>query len=73
VLDWIREAALRPIVGALIPVATLALVAGYWNTGGWPMLIGMGIGYVLLFALVWFAWVLRGDPDLDLSLRRKRS
>jgi O-antigen/teichoic acid export membrane protein len=73
VLDWVRESALRPILGAAIPVSALALVGWKWNTGGWPMLIGLGIGYVLLFALVWFAWVLRGDPDLDLSLRRKRS
>lgn len=68
---WLGQAAWKPVLGATIPI--LALAAVHWSTGwsGWTALIVLGIGYVSLFALTWFGWVLRGDPDMDLVARWK--
>jgi|688.fasta_scaffold01819_18 O-antigen/teichoic acid export membrane protein len=70
--EWLVQSALKPLLGACLPVLALILAAQLSGWGGFGALVAFGVGYVALFALIWFAWVVRGDPDLDLLSRWKR-
>jgi hypothetical protein len=66
---WLRNVALRPLLGALVPLAFLCALKYGPGVDGFVELTAAGIAMVALFALVWVLFVYRGDPYVDLRGR----
>lgn len=72
VREYVGYVVVRASVGATIPAALLWLFRAQIGLETWPKLIAAGILFVALFAVVWLAFVYRGDGHVDTAplLRR---
>ena len=63
---WLLYTVGKPLVGAIVPLAFLFAVGRFLEAPNLPVLIAVGAGMVLLFALVSVLFTFRNDPYLDL-------
>lgn len=66
---FLAQVVLRPALGALVPLALLLCLEHVLHVRGFLPLFAAGLASSLVFALTWFLFVLRGDPELDLFAR----
>jgi len=55
-------------LGLLPPVALAIFMKSHVGPDSWPMILGAGVLWSLVFGLSWGFYVYRGDPHLDLRI-----